>query len=217
VVKQDHREQFLTSLVQFAFPVIGKLPVAKVDTSVILEVLRPIWFDKTVTAGRVRKRIEAVLDWCTASGYRTGANPAAWAGHLEAILPAKREITKVEHHRALAYVNVPDFMVALASAELTRAPPAERTATPFRHFRQARSCGGSMDRASSARNIPTCKCSSSLEKFRSRWFCVVVHVVGWGRPSSSGRRSVLNRRLRRVSHERILAARRQHRQGASLR
>jgi hypothetical protein len=104
-----------SSLQTYAFDQIGKLPVAKIDTTVVLEVLKPIWYAKTVTAGLVRNRIESVLDWCTASGYRTGPNPAAWSGHLEAILPAKSEITKVEHHRALPFEDIPNFMEALAS------------------------------------------------------------------------------------------------------
>jgi hypothetical protein len=110
-----HSEQFLSSLQTYAFDQIGKLPVAKIDTTVVLEVLKPIWYAKTVTAGRVRNRIESVLDRCTASGYRTGPNPAAWSGHLEAILPAKSEIAKVEHHRALPFEDIPNFMEALAS------------------------------------------------------------------------------------------------------
>jgi integrase len=111
----EHRRQFLSSLQDFAFPQIGKIPVAQVDTPAVLEVLKPIWYDKTVTAGRVRNRIEAVLDWATASGYRTGPNPAAWAGHLEAILPAKAKIAKVKHHAALPYADIPDFVAALAT------------------------------------------------------------------------------------------------------
>jgi len=72
MVEQNHSEQFLSSLQTYAFDQIGKLPVAKIDTTVVLEVLKPIWYAKTVTAGRVRNRIESVLDWCTASGYRKG-------------------------------------------------------------------------------------------------------------------------------------------------
>src|SRR3954454_6239177 len=111
----EHRRQFLSTLAEYAFPKIGRLPIAMVDTSAVLSVLKPIWYEKSVTAGRVRNRIEAVLDWATASGYRTGPNPAAWAGHLEAILPAKSKIKKVAHHAAMAYGEVPAFVASLAS------------------------------------------------------------------------------------------------------
>jgi hypothetical protein len=49
----EHRRQFLSTLQEYAFPKIGKRLVAAIDTSAILEVLKPIWYDKTVTAGRV--------------------------------------------------------------------------------------------------------------------------------------------------------------------
>jgi hypothetical protein len=64
----------------------------KVDTTTVLEVLKrdDFWFRKTVTAGRVRNRIEAVLDRATASGYRSGPNPAAWSGRRTGLWRDKR-------------------------------------------------------------------------------------------------------------------------------
>jgi integrase len=113
----DHRRQFLASLVRFAFPVIGRLPVAMIDTGLVLKCVEPIWIEKSVTASRVRNRIEAVLDWATARGYRTGPNPAAWKGHLETILPKPGKIKKVAHHAAMPYVAVPAFVEVLAARE----------------------------------------------------------------------------------------------------
>src|SRR5262249_15626578 len=55
------RPQFLSSLRQHAFPVLGDLPLAAIDTPAVLRVLQPIWTTKTETANRVRQRIEAVL------------------------------------------------------------------------------------------------------------------------------------------------------------
>jgi len=113
----EHRRQFLSSLEQYVFSEIGKLPIATIDTGLVLKVVEPIWHSKAVTAGRVRNRIEAVLDWATARGYRTGPNPARWKGHLETVLPAKGKIKKVEHHRALPYADIPTFVAALATKE----------------------------------------------------------------------------------------------------
>jgi len=109
---ETHRQQFLSTLVQFAFPKIGKLPVAMIDTPSVLDVLNPIWYTKTVTAGRIRVRIESVLDWATASGYRSGPNPAVWSGHLEAILPSQAKIAKIKHHAAMPFDDVPTFVAA---------------------------------------------------------------------------------------------------------
>jgi Phage integrase central domain len=58
-----------------------------VDATAVLDVLRPIWTTKTETASRVRQRIEAVLDYATATRARAGDNPARWRGHLDQLLP----------------------------------------------------------------------------------------------------------------------------------
>ena len=85
----SRRPQFLSSLRQHAFPILGDLPLAVIDTPAMLRVLEPIWISKTETANRVRQRIEAVIDWATVSGHRPkGDNPARWKGHLAMILPA---------------------------------------------------------------------------------------------------------------------------------
>jgi integrase len=107
-----HRAQFLSSLRQYAFPVIGRLPVAAIDTGLVLKCVEPIWADRVATAARVRGRIESVLDWATVRGYRTGDNPARWRGHLAEVLPAPGA-QKAKHHAALPYGEVPGFMATL--------------------------------------------------------------------------------------------------------
>jgi integrase len=79
----------------------------------VLKALEPIWATKPETAGRVRGRVEAVLDWTTARGYRTGENPARWRGHLDKLLPARSKVRKVKHHPALRYAELPAFLAAL--------------------------------------------------------------------------------------------------------
>jgi integrase len=109
-----HRAQFLSTIKEYAFPVLGKLPVGAIDTGLVLKAVEPIWHEKTETASRVRGRIESVLDWATVRGYRTGDNPARWKGHLSEVLPARGEIAKVQHHPALPFAEVPAFMADLA-------------------------------------------------------------------------------------------------------
>lgn len=108
-----HRAQWVATLNTYASPVVGRLLVADVNQAHVLTILRPIWSSKTETAMRVRGRIEQVLDWARAQGYREGDNPARWRGHLDKLLPAPRKLAKVEHHRALAVDGMPDFMSAL--------------------------------------------------------------------------------------------------------
>jgi integrase len=82
-----------------------------------MKALEPIWTVKPETASRVRGRIERVLDWATARGYRTGENPARWRGHLENLLPAPRKVQRVEHHPALPYPQIAAFMTDLRKLE----------------------------------------------------------------------------------------------------
>ena len=108
-----HREQWRATLETYAFPIIGALPVGAVDVGLVLRVLEPIWTAKPETAGRVRGRIEAVLDWAAARGYRTGDNPARWRGHLQKLLPARSKVAPVRHHAALPWRELPSFMAEL--------------------------------------------------------------------------------------------------------
>ena len=112
-----HAAQFLSTMKMYAYPALGKLPVAAIDKALVLKAIEPIWYTKTETASRVRGRIEAVLDFAKTRGYRAGENPAAWDGNLVHALPARNTIAKVEHHAALPFVEVPDFMAQLAARE----------------------------------------------------------------------------------------------------
>jgi integrase len=110
---QKHRDAFENSLETHTYPVIGKLPVAKIDTALVLRVVEPIWLTKNKTASRVRGRIEVVLDWCKVRGFREGDNPAKWDGHLSEVLAVGGDIGAVTHHVALPYASVPEFIAAL--------------------------------------------------------------------------------------------------------
>lgn len=105
-----HAYQWPQSLGTFVYPVFGDLPVQAVDTALVIQALKPIWRDKTETAIRTRGRIERILDWARASGFRTGENPARWRGHLDQLLPQPSKIAKVQHHAALPYAEIVEFM-----------------------------------------------------------------------------------------------------------
>jgi integrase len=82
-----------------------------------MKAVEPIWHAKPETASRVRGRIESVLDWASARGYRRGDNPARWRGHLENLLPNRSKLQRVEHHAALPYAQMAEFMAALRVQE----------------------------------------------------------------------------------------------------
>jgi integrase len=112
-----HGGQWTNTLRDYVYPAIGNLPVAAVDTGLVLKCVEPIWKDKTETASRTRGRIESILDWATVRNYRSGDNPARWRGHLQHVLPPPRKIAKPQHHAALPYADLPQFMVALRARE----------------------------------------------------------------------------------------------------
>ena len=112
-----HGEQWKNTLGTYASPVLGALPVRAINTSLVIKVLEPIWASKNETASRVRGRVERVLDWARARGYRTGENPARWRGHLDKLLPPPRKVQKLAHHAALPYRQIGEFIRQLRSNE----------------------------------------------------------------------------------------------------
>ncbi|MGA2638929.1 tyrosine-type recombinase/integrase [Methylocella sp.] len=111
----SHHRQFINSLQRYASPVFGGLPVSAIDTELVTRALEPIWTAKHVTAGRVRNRIEIVLDYAKAKGYRTGENPAALKGHLSNILPSHKRLATPKHFEAMPYADAAGFYRTLAA------------------------------------------------------------------------------------------------------
>ncbi len=121
-----HAAQWQNTLATYAHPTLGQLPVAAVDTELVLKVLRQasgnaqkptLWEGKNETANRVRARIENILDWAKFKGYREGENPARWRGHLDKELPPPRKVKKVKHHAALPFAEMGAFMTDLRKRE----------------------------------------------------------------------------------------------------
>ena len=108
-----HSWQWSRSLEMYAYPVLGDMPIDKIDTEHILAALKPIWTTKTETATRVRGRIEQILSWAIAMKHRNGPNPAIWRGNLEMLMAAPSRIRTVEHHPAMDYEQIPEFMQQL--------------------------------------------------------------------------------------------------------
>src|SRR5262249_8355045 len=98
-----------------------------IDTTLVLKVLEPIWKTKPETANRVRGRIEAILDWAKVRGFRQGENPARWRGHLDHLLPARSKVSRVKHHAALPYAELPNFIAELREQEGVAARALEFT------------------------------------------------------------------------------------------
>ena len=137
--------QWRNTLKKIAYPVMGHLLVRDVQLAHVLQVLEPIWKTKTETASRLRGRIELVLDWAAARGFRESQNPARWRGHLDKLLPAPGKIIKRKHYDALAADEMGEFMRrlrqqagtgarALELAVLTAARSGEVRGARWREF-----------------------------------------------------------------------------------
>jgi integrase len=108
-----HAAQWVATIETYANPVFGDLPVGDVATTHVLAAIEPIWLSRPETASRLRGRIERILNFAKTRGWRSGENPAAWKGHLALTLPARTKVRKVEHHPALPWREMGNFMLVL--------------------------------------------------------------------------------------------------------
>ena len=121
-----HRYQWRATL-DSACEQIGRTPVASITTGDVMRVLEPIWREKTETASRLRGRVESVLDYAAAHGWRAGENPARWRGHLQKLLAAPNKIARVDHHAALPWPEIGTFMAELRDQDGVAARALEFT------------------------------------------------------------------------------------------
>lgn len=140
-----HAAQWLSSLVEYAFPKIGKTRMDLVDSAAIVTVLAPIWLEKPETAGRVRQRVAKVLNYGQSQGWRTTEAPMkAVSGGLPRRTKTNTKARK--HHPALPYPELPAYMAklradaqtigrqALAFTMLTAARSGETRGAPWREI-----------------------------------------------------------------------------------
>jgi integrase len=118
-----HRAQWHSTMAT-AYPAFGDVAVDAVDTAMILRLLRPIMDRTPETGRRLRGRIESVLGFAIASGFRTGDNPARWQGHLSTMFTGKPE---VKHLAAFPYLELPGLMERLRTTHGAGAKALEFT------------------------------------------------------------------------------------------
>lgn len=87
-----HVQQWSNSLRDHVYPLLGEMPVNRIATEHVLNVLVPVWSTIPETAFRLRNRIELVLDAARARMLREGENPARWRGHLDKLLPRQKRV-----------------------------------------------------------------------------------------------------------------------------
>jgi hypothetical protein len=110
----------------YAYPVIGDMWLDEITSEHAVSLLRPIWYTKRETARRVRGRCERIWDAAKVLKLCNGENPFRLAGNIELLLPTdKKKKRKVEHHPALDYRTMPEFMTKLRTLESTSAKTLE--------------------------------------------------------------------------------------------
>ena len=161
---EKHRAQWRTTLDTYAAPVMGALPVGDVETGHVMQVLEPMWQDKPETASRLRGRVEAVLDYATARGWRKGDNPARWRGHIANLLPRRTKVRAVEHHPALPWSEMAAFMALLRAQEGTAARCMELVIlTATRTGEAIGATWGELDLAAGVWTIPAKRMKAGVE------------------------------------------------------
>lgn len=90
-----------SSIERFACPVIGDMPLSQINRDKIVEILEPMWTDKTPTASKLRARLEQVFSYALFKGEYQGQNPALWRGNLDMVLPTPTKIHTETHHEAI--------------------------------------------------------------------------------------------------------------------
>jgi integrase len=111
-----HRAQWINTLTEYVFPVMGDRRVDHIETPDILRVLSPLWVTKPETARRVKQRIGTVLDWAKAAGFRVGENPVHG---VASGLPKQPD--RKSHHAALPFSEAPKFIRNLRASPLAEA------------------------------------------------------------------------------------------------
>ncbi len=106
-----HRAQWHMTLEDYAKP-LHHMPVDGIAIGDVKACLIPHWQERPVTADRLRARVQAVIDYGIAHGWRTGHNPARWTGLLDKVMPPRRKLVR-GHHAALAYRDAPQMAKAL--------------------------------------------------------------------------------------------------------
>jgi integrase len=112
-----HEAQWPSTLKKYVYPVFGDKPVKDVSQKDVLSVVQAEWLTKNVSMRRVLNRIESVLGWAAAMGYRNKENPATWKNNLDHLLAEPKKFVKKTHFKALSYNDMAALMKRLKSVE----------------------------------------------------------------------------------------------------
>ncbi|MEH3101618.1 tyrosine-type recombinase/integrase [Sphingomonas adhaesiva] len=123
-----HRQQWRNTIKTHAKSILDK-KVDEVTPDDVVAILQPIWTRLPETAGRLRGRIENILDAARVSKLIASPweNPARWRGNLIHLLPRRPKKSQVKHHAAIPYDQLPAFYEALRKRSALAARALELT------------------------------------------------------------------------------------------
>lgn len=118
-----HGDQWENTLTTYVYPHFGHKHVRDIDVSDVINAIEPNWTTKNETMVRVRNRIELVLSWATARGYRPKdkGNPATWRGNLDHVLAKPSKVNNRKHHPAVQIDEAYAFLKHLRTIQGTAA------------------------------------------------------------------------------------------------
>ena len=110
---EKHASQWLSSLENHVFPIIGNKAIGSITSSDIMKVLTPIWVNKPDTAKKIRQRLRTVVKWARAQGHFTGDDPIEIA---EAALPKVKQAAN--HFKSAPFTNIPSIFDQIEQSKL---------------------------------------------------------------------------------------------------
>jgi integrase len=115
------RAQWINQIENYAYPVLGEMPLSAIDRAAVLRTFAPHWVaGKVHAASRVLRRVAAIIDYATQHGWRQGDNPASWK-HLQHALARPQTLSPAKQMAALPYAEVPKFFASLGDTVTERA------------------------------------------------------------------------------------------------
>ncbi len=166
-----HADQWTNTIATYVSPLIGPMPVAQIDTAMVVKVLtqpddmgQQFWQSKNETASRVRGRIESILGWATTSGFRSGDNPARWKGHLENLLATISRAQRIKNHPSLEWTRMGAFVHDLRQRDGVAARAVEFTILTAARSGEVRgACWSEIDLAAKVWTIPASRMKAKRE------------------------------------------------------
>ena len=117
---KKHADTWLSTVVNYANPKIGKRPLHTIGTADILEILSPIWTEKHETAKRLKQRLSTIFDWAKGAGHYPHENPVN--GVKKALPTVKR---RASHMAAMNWRDLPGFIADLSEHDSVSARTLE--------------------------------------------------------------------------------------------